>query len=460
MLIEKISEKNNLINVSHYNELSENLKSHQFNVKTDGDIFWKFNEEMIGEVFMEINFIEPTEVFEIEFNVDGSNAYSELEIKHSLDGKNWYEYQNGNTDITPKFVKLSFFGVMPGFCLNKLKIYGEEKYTIGNELISLSSRRYYPQRFFEKYNGIPQMVHHYLEMLECNQFDKTIRRFFESCLIDVSLIFDDDESVGTINSFPINTIPINAGSSSSFDGMGAAVINRIGGSDSLYDLNGRITDQFNNPSSISLKFHSTVECEDKINCSRTNRSHNCNNPILDRAQYHWEFDDEYASNISNNPTTLPVLSYGEIIHSFSMLGYYNIKFLMKVDDVFLMGNQFIEISPSPYVIVGDYYAQDDSIYIIYGLTAWPTTTYRLPTITRRDINNTPSTAQLIDNGDRTFTVVSNGETEPCKIRIFDEYYEEYRELDITFEAQPSVNALLDSHGNAILDSGGNFITTN
>jgi len=469
MLLEKISEKNNLITVSHSNELSEKLEEGRYNAKNEsGDIFWKFNEEMSGVVFMEINFIEPTEVFEIDFHVEKTGTeepYTESAILHSLDGINWYDYQNGQTDITPKFLRLEFVGVKPGFCMDKLKVFGEEKYKIGNELISLSSKRYYPQRFFEKHGSIPKMIHNFLEMLECNQYDKTIKRFFknDSCVVEVFLIFDEgDEGAGTINSFPINTVPINTGSSTTYDGAGAVIINRIAGGGAFYNLEGRITDPLGNYSSIGLRFNSTVVCDENTNCGHhygndmPDTHNSCHTPT--DIVYRWEFDDPFASNISGNPSTLSVASYGEVVHNFSMLGYYNVKFVMEIDGAVITGNQFIEISPSPYVIRGNYYAVDGTVYTVHGLTAWPDNHYSPPIITRRDFNSSPSFAQLIDNGDRTFTVVANGEVEPCKVRIFDEYYEEFRELNITFEPEPPMNALLDSSDDPILDSNDNFIT--
>jgi len=252
MLLEKISEKNNLITVSHFNELSPKLEEGKFNTKDPEDIFWKFNEEVPGEVWMEINFIEPTEIFEVDYNVEyipGESTYNECHITHSLDGMNWYPYEGGQIDVTPKFLRLTFTEIKPGFCLNKLRVHGEERYCMGNQLISLSSKRYYPQRYFEKCGTIPKMIHHFLEMLECNQYHKTIERFFknDNCTIEVFLIFDEgDEGSGAINSYPINTVPINTGSATTYDGLGAVIINRIVGGGAFYNLTGRITDPIGN----------------------------------------------------------------------------------------------------------------------------------------------------------------------------------------------------------------------
>jgi len=473
MLLEKISEKNNLITVSHFNELSPKLESASYDTKKDGDIFWKFNEEITGSVWMEVNFIEPTEIFEIDYNIEyipNESTYTDCIIKHSLDGMNWYDYEAGLVTITPKFLRLEFTEIKPGFCMDSLKIYGEEKYKMGNELISLTSKRYYPQRFFEKYKTIPTMVHNFLEMLECNQYHKTIKRFFknDNCTIEVFLIFDEgDEGSGAINSYPINTVPINTGSATTYDGLGAVIINRIGGGGAFYNLTGRITDPIGNYSSIGLRFNSTVDCTEQGNqCSQImNQSgvgsiayNQCGAPS--EIQYRWEFDDPFAANVTNNPTTLSVASYGEVIHSFTMLGYYNVKFVMEVDGIIISGNQYVEITPSPYVISGDYHAINGTKYIISGLTAWPEPTYDLPIIIRRDLNETESDARLIDNGDRTFTVVANAETEPCKIKIYDRFYDEFRYFNMTFEPTVPENALLDHENNPILDDEDDFILTN
>ena len=472
MLLEKISEKNNLITVSHFNELSPKLEEGKFNSKNEeGDIYWKFNEEVPGEVWMEINFIEPTEIFEVDYNVEyipGESTYTDCYITHSLDGLNWYPYHSGEINITPKFLRLTFSEIKPGFCLNKLRVHGDETYKMGNQLISLSSKRYYPQRFFEKHSTLPKMIHHYLEMLECNQYHKTIKRFFknDNCTIEVFLIFDEgDEGSGAINSYPINTIPINSGSATTYDGLGAVIINRIAGAGAFYNLLGRITDPIGNYSSIGLRFNSTVTCIEENQCSNISQNENqgtyrnrCGAPS--EIQYRWEFDDPFASNVTNNPTTLSVASYGEVIHSFTMLGYYNVKFVMDVDGIIITGNQYVEITPSPYIISGDYYAVDGTIYTVSGLTAWPNDSYDLPIIIRRDVNETPSNATLIDNGDRTFTVVANSETEPCRIKIYDRFYDEYRYFNMTFEPAVPENALIDSDNVAILDENDGFILTN
>ena len=476
MLLEKISEKNNLITVSHFNSLSPKLEEGKYNTKSDEDIFWKFDEEMSGEVWLIINFLEPTEVFEVDFNIEyitGVPTYDKASsyIQHSLDGMNWYDYEDGELNLTPKFIKLVFNGVMPGFCMNKLRVHGEEQYEMGKQLISLSSKRYYPQRFFEKYSTIPTMIHNFLEMLECNQYHKTIERFFknDTCTIEVFLIFDEgDEGSGAINSYPINTVPINTGAATTYDGLGAVIINRIAGGGAFYNLTGRISDPIGNFSSIGLRFNSTVDCEeDKNSPSCFNQGGNnkkqYNNKFCNSKEdinYRWEFDDSFANNVSGNPTTLSVPSYGEVIHSYSMLGYYNVKFVMEVDGLIIMGNQFVEITPSPYVISGDYYAIDGTIYTISGLTAWPDQNYDLPSVVRRDINNTASVAELIDNGDRTFSIISNGETEPCRIRIYDKFYDEFRMMNMTFEDEVPANALLDHNNIAILDDDAEFILTN
>ena len=478
MLLEKISEKNNLITVSHYNEISEKLEEGRYNTKSEQDIFWKFNEEMAGPVWMTINFIEPTEVYEIDYKVEyiaGTSTYDSSVITHSLDGVNWYEYENGKKDLFPKFIKIQFDGVQPGFCLNKLRIHGDEKYEMGKQLISLSSKRYYPQRFFENAPTIPKMIHCYLEMLESNKYHKTIERFFknDTCTIEVFLIFDEgDEGSGAINSYPINTVPINTGSATTYDGLGAVIINRIAGGGAFYNLTGRITDPLGNFSSIGLRFNATVDCEESSNCinegghDMNDQTHGPNSAYenackkQDEIQYRWEFDDPFANNVSGNPTTLSVPSYGEVIHSYSMLGYYNVRFVMEIDGVSVMGNQFVEITPSPYVITGDYYAIDGTIYTISGLTAWPDQNYDLPIVVLRDINNTPSVAELVDNGNRTFSIISNGETEPCRIRIYDKFYDEYRLLNMTFEDEVPANALLDHDMAPIYDDDREFILTN
>jgi len=462
MLLEKISEKNNLITVSHFNELSEKLEAGRFNTKTEGDIFWKFNEEMSGSVWMVVNFIEPTEVFEIDYHiayVPNQSTYSNCVIQHSLDNMNWYDYKDGEIGLKPIFLRLEFTDVKPGFCMDGLRIHGDEEYVMGKELISLTSKRYYPQRFFENNPTIPKMIHTYLQMLETNQSNRTIKRFFEndSCTIEVFLIFDEgDEGSGAINSYPINTVPINTGSATTYDGLGAVIINRIAGGGAFYNLTGRITDPLGNFSSIGLRFNSTVDCENTCDGQGGHSSQRRPSDI----QYRWEFDDAFASNVSGNPSTLSVSNYGEVIHSYSVLGYYNVRFVMEIDGVSIMGNQFVEITPSPYVITGDYYAVDGTIYTVSGLTAWPDITYDLPLIVRRDVNNTASLATLVDNGDRTFRVIANGETNPCRIRIFDKFYGEYRILNISFEDEVLENALLDHESNAILDNDEDFIITN
>lgn len=482
MLLEKISEKNNIINCSHSNNVSPKIGNGKFNVKEDGEFLWEFNEQVDGEVWMQVNFIEPTPVFEIDWHIknvyDGNNnlitVHNFKRCEHSLDGINWYVLEkdpingySGYTDLNPIFIRLVFDHIMPGFSMDRFRVFGEEKYEFKKELISITAKKYYPQRYFEKFPLIPNLVKNFLEMLECNKYDKTIKKFFDNdtCLVDVYLIFDEgDDGSGAINSYPINTVPINSGSATLYNGLGAVVINRIAGGGAFYSLTGRITDPLGNNSSLGLRFNSTVECDPcpglHLGHPDCRASENAINKKLENANYSWSFDDAFAQNVSNNPTILSVESYGEVIHNFTMLGTYNVKFVMDLGGALIIGSQFIELAPSPYVITGDYRATDGTIYTINGLTLWPNGSYQAPTIQKHDPNLTDSSAELIDNGDRTFTVVSNGENGPCIVRIWDEYYEQWSNLDITFEPAVPANALLDSNEDPILDSSENYITTN
>lgn len=496
MLLEKVTEKNNIIEFSDFNDTSDCLASRKFCAKSEKDIRWEFHEEKEGYDWINCKFLEPTEVFEVQWDVkdhtkyemfnDGEEGEGEerCRVQYSLDGFNWYNLKknkddvySGYTDVKPTQLRLLFKNVKSGFCLNNFKIFGEEKFTFGNELVSVYSNKYYPQRFFEKFNTLSVMIKSYMYMLEENLYEETVKKFFKNdgCTVEIYMIFDEGgEGPGAINSFPINTIPINTGSATTYSGLGAAIINRILAGDSFYDMWGRITDPLQNPSSVGLRFNSTVDCSDDnsghgndIDCSDEDNpgsSTGCKKTKVD-ISYRWEFGDPYYTNVSNNPTSLSVSTYGEIIHNFTMLGQYNISFIMTIDGAEISDNISLSILPSPVSISGPYNAEDGSVYTFYGLTNWKLNTaqenwgYEHPKIYLRD-EVTESPAQLIDNGDRTFTIVSNGENRECTILFEDNNYSETVAYKITFEPPVPDNALLDSTGAMIFDSTDEYISVN
>jgi len=464
MFLEKISEKNNKITFSHSNGLTPVLAAQRFDVKKPEDIRWFFAEQIEGIVWVEVNFFEPTEIFEIQWEIDG--AYEEVWIEHSIDGINWYLFEKdeekgwtGFIDINPVYVRLSFKNILSGFTLTKLALYGEEKFKIKGELISLSAKRYYPQRYFEKYELIPGIVQNYLRMLECNKESKTIKKFFEdsNCVIDVYLIFDEgDEGSGAINSYPINTVPINSGSSTTYDGLGTIVINRIAGGGAFYNINGMITNPLGFFSKFGLRFNSTIECEDmsEENCSA---GQTCTGGLnVEDAKFRWEFNDPYAD--PTNPTTLVVNNYGEVIHLFSALGFYNIQFIMELNGKVFKGTQYVEIAPSPYHIISDWRVGDGSVFEVIGLTRYPSGSYQQPFIVLKNAEHEFSYATVIDNHDRTFTITSNGEYRECVIKVYDEYYQQYVNLDVSFAEAEPVNSILSSQYGALMSADHNYIT--
>ena len=469
MILEYISEKNNQItwNIAADGDgVSDKLAEKKFNVKDEpGDIYWYLDTQVDGEAYLAVNLLEASDIFAVEFATNG--RYENVEVQWSIDasytvsgaapdkgGAHWYTLEKGELgwvgyqNINAEHVRLLFTNVKAGFELTSWRILGDEEFEINQELISLIARRFYPQRFFEAKQMIPETVETFLQMLERNDKGQTIVPWIQGdCSVDVYLIFDEgDEGSGAINANHINAIAINSGGPTTFAGLGTAIINRIAGGGAFYDLDG------NMDPGIGLRFNSLVDCDYLSSTEQIN--------------YRWEFNDPHSSHI--NPTTVVVNNYGEINHVFTRLGWYDVEFVVNRGGRIFKDTQRVEIAPSPYVIVGPPFAEEDEIYQVYGLTKWPFDTdktsppnndgtYAPPIITDlNDVPISPSIAYLVDNGDRTFTMMRPGFISgDGKIRIYDEFYEEWKELPIHFD-----NPLLDHTGATVTDSGGNTIYTN
>lgn len=424
MILEYVSEKNNLIAISTAAEgdgLSDKLREGKINVK-DGkdDIYWMIDTQIDGTAWIQINLFESSDIYEVEFTTNGLHGTPHVEW--SLDGLNWYLLEpksglwTGYQDLRGVYVRVIFESIQAGFEFTDFKVFGDEDFEINSELCSLISRRYYPQRFFEKKLMIPEMVQSFMEMLERNDKGQTIKPWFEAdCRVDVFLIFDEgEEGSGAINAFAIDQIPINSGSATTFAGFGAAIINRVSGGNAFYDIEG-----FMNPG-ITLRFNSTVDCDEGAE-------------ITPDTNYRWEFNDPYAA--PGDPSTINVPEPSEVLHTFTALGYYDIKFVMTRNDRSFEGTQRLEITRSPYVISGPTNPVDSDVYKVFGLTKWPTGSYAPPIITDgTDVQISTSIVELVDNGDQTFTyVVHSPISGSGKIRIYDDFYDEWREAAISFD---------------------------
>jgi hypothetical protein len=430
MILEYVGEKNNIVTVSNSSSVSTKISEGKYSVKGDDEIYWSHDAQVDGTSWIQINFLEATDIYEVRFASNG--LYSDVKVQYSLDEVHWYTLPKvttgayrgwtGYEDLRAVFLRLIFNDCDAGFELTDWRIYGEQDFKINDQLISLVSKRLYPQRFFESRPMIPEMVTTFLQMLETNQ--GTIKKFFEGedCRIEVYLVFDEgDEGSGSIDSFAINSIPINSASSTTFTGLGAAIINRVAGGGAFYDLDGN----FLNP--IGLRFNSLVDCTSAVDMSQVT--------------YRWDFGDPYAT--VGSPSIVPVTEYGEIVHPFRKLGVYDVRFIMNSGSNQFGASQRVEIYPSPYIISGPSNPIDGtSVYTIYGLTKWPGTsspagqpisdgTYAPPMLTTAD-GTTLSVAYLIDNGDRTFSYHRNGATGSGYIKIYDEFYDEWKEQAINY----------------------------
>lgn len=432
MILEYISQKKHLTTFSQADLLSSNFAEGKYSVQNkDGDVLWKLFAQEDGTSWIKINFLELTNIYEVKFEVEGS--YSEAKLQYSIDNFHWYDLEQKSTgwtgykNVNCVFLRLLFKGTSAGFTLKDFKIYGEETYTSKQELLSLMAPRLFPQRYFETYKGsLPEIVTTYLEMLETNDSAGTIKKFFEEDNIKVSvvLIFDEsEEGSGAINSYAIDSYPINAASGSTFVGLNTAIINRIASGNAFYDIDGNILP------GIGLKFSSLVESDEEIDDE-------------DKISYHWNFGDPYATQ--NNPNIVSVSSFGEIIHSFTKLGVYDIEFVFTKGDKQFSATTRVEISPSPYLISGPANPNTGDIFTIYNLTKWPPSssvgnqpvgdgTYAQPYVTLSD-GTTLAASYLVDNGDRTFTFNKNpSDTGIGYIKIYDEFYDEIKELQISFD---------------------------
>lgn len=469
MIIDYVAEKVNQItwNVAAEGDgVSENMAQKKQNVKDEpGDIYWYIDTQVDGTAYLAINFLEASDIYEVEFATNG--RYENIEVQWSLDadfttagkpsdegGANWYTLPKGTLgwtgyqDIRAAHIRLLFTNVKAGFELTSWRIVGDQPYNINQELISLIARRFYPQRFFEQKQMIPETVETFLQMLERNDRGQTIVPWIEGeCTVETYLIFDEgDEGSGSINANFINSIPINSGGPTTFTGLGTAVINRIAGGGAFYDINGWMDP------GLSLRFNSIVECDFVTPSEKIN--------------YRWEFNDPFES--SSNPSTVPVPEYGEIKHVFTRLGVYDVEFIVLKNGRTFKDTQRVEISPSPYVILGKAFAAENEEYTVYGLTKYPGNhqkdqptggdgTYAPAILTYTNNDPIPANiAYLVDNGDRTFIVKRPGLIAgQGKIRIWDEWYEEWAELVIYFD-----NPLLDHEDDPVTDAGNNTIYTN
>lgn len=421
MVLEFLSEKNNYVTVSQSDALSDKLRAMSFGVKdSSGDIYWQIATEVDGTVWMKVNFLEPIDVNTIEFSDNGRHEGSE--VLYSIDDVNyyvlekksrgWYDYSN----ISATFVKILFKKPKAGFELNALRIWGDETIEVKQDLISIIANRYYPQRFFEKNLLIPQILKTYLMMLETNEgFGTLVQPIVpNTCKIEVFLIFDEgDDGPGYVNNTYIDAHPINSASSTIFVGLNTAVINRVAGGSAFYDLDGNLF-----PNGFGLRFNAVVNWE--------------NPPSDSPTIYKWDFGDPYANQ--SNPNLVRVLDGREIVHVFSKLGNYDVRFVVVKDGVAYEGTQRVEISPSPYVIRGDIDATNGSVYTVAALTRYPDGTYAAPYLVYDD-GTTPipeNLAALADNGDRTFTLAINGLNTTGYIKIVDEFYGEIVEKLVTF----------------------------
>jgi len=455
MIIEFCSQKNHITSVSQYDSCTEAIKDKAFTTISDTEMDWRISLSVAGDVWIKYNFIEPIELYEINFTAGGPLEYWEpgyvqpwdsVVIEHSLDDKNWYILEpkglndwSGYSNIFPVYVRIRFTNVIAGFHFDECHMFGNEEILINDELISLTSKRYYPQRYFEQNVMMPYSINDYLVMLEGD----TIEPFYkvDECTTTVYYIGNGDN--GGINVNPINTIPLNGYGASV--GPGKAIINRIDTIDADYNVNGRFIDFEGNLTRYPICFNSIIEC---ITGSHID--------LTEAVSFVWTFNDPFST--PDNPNDVVVSSYGEICHKFSALGTYDIQFVITIDGTTIEDTLVLEIMPGLYVpevdnSINNIY--DGTIVTIHGLTSWSTGSYSLPEIILRDAGETLSPATLTDNGDGTFTASRNGETNDCRIRIWDDFYEQYVYLDVTF-LEP-VELITDSNENTIFDSSSNQI---
>lgn len=424
MILDYVREKNNFVTVSEFTNVSDDLRDNTYRVRDN--LTWELANGAT-EAWIKMNVLEATDLYEVSFAYTGTVASFHVEIsldnaywieleQQIIDGKNvgWSQY----TDVRFKYLRIRFTGVQTGFTFNNLHAFGEQDYKVNNDLISLIAPRFYHQRFFEKYPHIPEMVQQYLRMLErSGKAGSSIQKFFDGDIsIEVFLVFDEGtEGPGYIDGFPINAIPINLGSATTFSGLGAAVINSIQGT-SFYDMDGSCT--------ISLRFG--VQVEGAAALEGLNK------------QYQWDFDDTNGTIV--NPSIKNVTQFSEQIHTFTELGTYKVRFVLRMQNFEVEGTQEVRIEPSPYTIIGNTQAVTGEIYTILGLLNG----YTAPTIT--------APATLTDHGDRTFTLTTNGASGAGEISIYDPFYDNTVTFQILFDVP-----LLDESGNYILDEAGEII---